>query len=263
MLSDSSAFTEENLDEYLKEVAKEYKKMGGKTMPAEIILIGGASVIANYGFRAMTTDIDAIIHASSVMKDAINIVGDRHNLENGWLNTDFMRTESYSPKLDQYSTYYRTFGGIMSVRTIRAEYLIAMKLRAGRLYKNDRSDIAGILAEHEKRGEPIILDKIIKAANNLYGEWNQIPESSRSFIKRVMDRGEYQEEYESLRRDEVHNKRVLVGFENQYPGVVNSKNVEKIISDFKKKEKDQGQMLSWLKDQMIDKEDENEEEMER
>jgi hypothetical protein len=78
-----------------------------------------------------------------------------------------------------------------------------------------------------------------------------------------MDSGEYQEEYKSLRRDEVHNKRVLVGFENQYPGVVNSKNVEKIISDFKKKEKDQGQMLSWLKDQMIDKEDENEEEMER
>ena len=74
----------------------------------------------------MTTDIDAIIHASSVMKDAINVVGDRHNLQNGWLNTDFLRTSSYSSKLEQYSTYYRTFGGVMSVRTIRAEYLIAM-----------------------------------------------------------------------------------------------------------------------------------------
>ena len=53
-------------------VTKEYKKMGGKAMPAELILIGGAAVIANYGFREMTTDIDAIIHAASVMKDAIN-----------------------------------------------------------------------------------------------------------------------------------------------------------------------------------------------
>ena len=72
MSSDSSVFTGENLNDYLKAVAKEYKKMGGKAMPAELILIGGAAVIANYGFREMTTDIDAIIHAASVMKDAIN-----------------------------------------------------------------------------------------------------------------------------------------------------------------------------------------------
>lgn len=85
MSSDGSVFTSDNLDEYLKEVAKEYRKMGGKFVPAEIILIGGAAVIANYGFREMTTDIDAIIHASSAMKDAINVVGDRHNLQNGWI----------------------------------------------------------------------------------------------------------------------------------------------------------------------------------
>ena len=56
------------------------------------------------------------------MKDAINSVEDQYHLQNGWLNTDFMRTASYSPKLDQYSTYYRTFGGILSVRTVQAEY---------------------------------------------------------------------------------------------------------------------------------------------
>ena len=50
MLSDTS-FTKENLDSYLKELAKEYRKLNGKTMPAEIILIGGPSVLANYGFR--------------------------------------------------------------------------------------------------------------------------------------------------------------------------------------------------------------------
>ena len=30
-------------------------------MPAEIILIGGASILINYGFREMTYDMDAII----------------------------------------------------------------------------------------------------------------------------------------------------------------------------------------------------------
>ena len=33
----------------------------GSRMPAEIILIGGASILINYGFREMTYDMDAII----------------------------------------------------------------------------------------------------------------------------------------------------------------------------------------------------------
>ena len=70
MLSDKR-FTKENLDTYLKELAKEFRKRNGKDTPAEIILIGGASVIINYGFRETTYDMDAIINASSSMKDAI------------------------------------------------------------------------------------------------------------------------------------------------------------------------------------------------
>ena len=44
--------TKDNLDELLREIAKEYRKRAGKNMPAEIILVGGASVLINYGFRA-------------------------------------------------------------------------------------------------------------------------------------------------------------------------------------------------------------------
>lgn len=56
-------------------------------MPAEIILVGGAAILANYGFRDTTTDVDAIIRASSLMKDAINHISDRFGLPNGWLNS--------------------------------------------------------------------------------------------------------------------------------------------------------------------------------
>ena len=56
-------FTKENLDQYLKELAKEFRKRNGKSVSAEIILIGGASVLINYGFREMTYDMDAIINA--------------------------------------------------------------------------------------------------------------------------------------------------------------------------------------------------------
>ena len=74
----SDVFTKENLDIYLKELAKEFRKLNGKTIPAEIILVGGAAILTNYGFRNMTTDIDAVISASSAMKEAINHVGDKY-----------------------------------------------------------------------------------------------------------------------------------------------------------------------------------------
>ena len=92
----TNTFTKENLNTYLNEVAKQYRKLGGKAMPAEIILVGGAAVLANYGFRDMTTDVDALIHASSALKDAINMVGDKYGLPNGWLNADFRKTASFS-----------------------------------------------------------------------------------------------------------------------------------------------------------------------
>ena len=71
MSSEIIVFTKENVDFYLKELGKEYRKLNGKGTPAELILIGGASVLVNYGFREMTTDIDVLMHAASTMKSFI------------------------------------------------------------------------------------------------------------------------------------------------------------------------------------------------
>ena len=60
-MSADKPITKENLDSYLKELEKEFRKKNGKKMPAEIVLIGGASILINYGFREMTYDMDAII----------------------------------------------------------------------------------------------------------------------------------------------------------------------------------------------------------
>lgn len=50
-MSADKPFTRENLDSYLRELAKEFRKKNGSRMPAEIILIGGASILINYGFK--------------------------------------------------------------------------------------------------------------------------------------------------------------------------------------------------------------------
>lgn len=231
----SENFTKENLDTYLKELAKEFRRQNGKSMPAEIVLVGGAAILTNYGFRDMTTDIDAVIHAASSMKDAINCVGDKFNLPNGWMNTDFMRTGSYSPKLDEYSVYYKTFYGVLSVRTVSAEYLIAMKLRSGRKYKNDLSDVIGILAEHQKRGTPITFEKIKTAVVNLYGGWENFPGDSKPFIEDALKNTDLEGIYTLVKKEESESKDILISFEKEYPKVAKESNINDILKALKQK----------------------------
>ena len=80
-------FTKENIDTYLKEVAKEYRKQIGKNMPAELTLIGGAAVLVNYGFRDMTTDIDAVIRYISFLhrSPGSGMDGHRVNFYKYWI----------------------------------------------------------------------------------------------------------------------------------------------------------------------------------
>lgn len=206
-------------------------------MPAEIILIDGASVLINYGFREMTYDMDAIIQASSSMKDAINSVGDRMGLPNGWLNTDFMKTTSYTPKLIQYSKYYKTFSNVLRIRTVSAEYLVVMKLMAGRQYKNDLSDVVGILLEQEKSQQQICLEDIKKAAEKLYGGYDKLSEESRTFIETVYQNPDLTQLYAKVREDEKTNKDILIEFEDNYPDVLNGDNLTDILKAARAKKK--------------------------
>lgn len=234
-IDNQNTFNKENLDLYLKELGKEYRKLVGKGMPTEIILIGGAAILANYGFREMTTDVDAVIKAASSMKDAINKVGDKFNLSNGWLNSDFTQTASYTPKLSAYSVHYKEFSNVLQVRTISAEYLIAMKLMAGRKYKNDLSDIVGILAEHERKSKPITFEMIKTAVSNLYGSWDKLSPDSRSFIESTMEKGNFENLYKTVSEEEKKSKETLLEFQQDYPGVTTTENVDTILQNLKKR----------------------------
>jgi len=228
MYSDTP-FTKENLDVCLKELGKVFKKLNGTAMPAEIILIGGAAVLANYGFREMTYDVDAVIMASSVMKDAVNRVGDKLGLHNGWLNMDFKKTDSYSDKLSEVSLYYKTFSNILTVRTITAEYLIAMKLMSGRQYKNDLSDVAGILFEHQRNGNPISREAIDKAISILYGDNAELSINSKKMIDDAFADGNYEQAYKKIRESEKLSKEILLEFDNAYPGELKAENIDSVL----------------------------------
>jgi hypothetical protein len=230
-----TAFTKENLDQYLKELGKVFRQLNGTSTPAEIILIGGASIIENYQFRDATADVDALIHASSAMKEAVTSVGRKFGLPDRWLNSDFTRTGSYSPKLNEIAVYYRTFSNILTVRTVTAEYLAAMKLRSDRTYKHDSSDILGILYEQEKTRKPLSKDKIQKAFIFLYGDLDQMPQTSKDFLDSIFLTADYEARYHEQEEIEKHSKELLENFEHSYPNALNEKTVNEILASLKKK----------------------------
>ena len=143
--------------------------------------------------------------------------------------------------------YYKTYANIVTIRTVAAEYLIAMKLRSGRPYKSDLSDILGVLAEHEKRGTPISMDQIRKAVIDLYGGWESLPETSQAFIENVMEDGRFEDLYEQTASGEKEVGALLVQFEQNYPNVVTGKNVNEIAGNLQKKA-DRASILAKLRE---------------
>lgn len=227
-----SEFNRNNIDHYLYEIAKEYKKRNKIYNEAEITLIGGASMLINYNFRDMTTDIDALIKASSTMKEIINKIGDENNLPNGWLNDDFKNTKSYTPKIFQYSKFYKKFCNCLSVRTIKDEYLIAMKLCSGRIYKKDLSDIIGILKEHQEQENPINYNDIDKAMQNLYNGWGNVSQDSIDFLNKVFQCDDLESLYYETLSKEKTNKKALLLAEKDYKNEINDNNLNSFLTHF-------------------------------
>ena len=170
--------THDMTDVLLKELANAFRKNNGRKTFVELIIVGGGSILLNYGFRDMTDDFDIVSTANQALKDASIAIRDKYDLEYNWINSDFTGTASNSAMLRQVSTLYRSFNNDkFIVRTVDAEYLIAMKMISYRKYKSDRSDIVGVLKEEKLRGNNISKDSIQKAISVLY------PEKCRDIIQ--------------------------------------------------------------------------------
>ena len=174
------------------------------------------------------------------MKEAINAVEDKYNLQTGWLNNDFEKTSSYTEKLYEVSEYYRTFSNVLQVRTVKAEYLVAMKLVSGRQYKKDLSDIIGILREQQHIGKPLDYEMIDRAVIKMYGSWDKISDFSKEFLKRVLESNDLESLYQSLIDEEKEAHDVIVEFDKKYPKKLNEDNISDVIAAAKAKKKRNG-----------------------
>ena len=162
--------TRANAMDIIKRFAKEYRKALGKS-PAEIIIVGGGSIMLNYKFREATQDFDVILRAASGIKDVITRFADENNLPRDWMNTDFVKTASYSDTLMEVSRHYCWLNNqTLEIRTVSGIHLIAMKMKAHRNYRNDISDAIGILIEEAEAGNSFSYADIEAAYHKLYHE---------------------------------------------------------------------------------------------
>lgn len=228
-------FNRSNIDHYLYLVAKEYKKANRANPDAEIIIVGGASMIMNYNFRETTTDIDSIIRAASSMKEIINKIGDENGLETGWLNDDFKRTNSYSHKLIECSKFYKKFCGCLSVRTVSEEYLLAMKVKSARIYKHDLSDIIGIIKEHQEMERELNYPMLEAAYWKLYDE--EIPTEMKDKLMSIFSQQDLEELFYDTKKEESANFQAALKAEEMYDKAVNKDNINIFIEHFRGKPK--------------------------
>lgn len=218
----------ETIDSCLKELGSLLKKrLRNKSSRCELIIVGGASILLNYGFRLTTTDIDCSDEYKILMNDLVSEIAEKHNLPTDWINTSFVNTKSYSPKLSQYSVHYKTFGnGVLEVRTIKDIYLLAMKIVSGRKYKNDYSDIYGIINEYHKRKEMISVEMIEKAIIDLYGSISAANKQAFTFAKSIIANPEAFD-YDSVKNNENSNLEII---KNQDNNSLNEEDIDYILS---------------------------------
>ena len=200
----------ELLEQCFKDLAKSLRKSSKiANVNCELVVVGGASILLNYGFRKTTSDVDCTDEHKILMNDVINNIAIKYGLPNTWINTDFINSKSYSPKLIQYSDYYRSYSnGALVVRTIKDEYLLAMKVVSGRKYKNDYSDIYGIIT-FKNKDEQIITNSILdKAIVELYGSLDYTDKEALDFAHFIIDNPE-SIPYEEIKKMEEKNANIL------------------------------------------------------
>jgi len=121
-----------DIEKYLLEINEYLKK---EDRNGEIVLAGGAVMALVYRARNSTQDIDALFKPSTEIRGIITKIAKKHNLQKDWLNDGVKGFITDKMKQDIYAEYSN-----LTIYTINAESLLAMKLTSARFDSKDQSD---------------------------------------------------------------------------------------------------------------------------
>ena len=234
MMQSNGKITRDNAYDILKQFANKYRKELGK-IPGEIIIVGGGSIMLNYKFRDATQDFDVILKTVSGVNDVIKKFADEQGLPRDWMNSDFMKTASYSSVLSEISKLrFSLNNGTLEIRTVTGVYLIAMKIRAHRDYRNDISDSIGVLIEERENGNDISFDDIKNAFYKLYNE--NMPDELQARMKEIceMTMDDLKNLYTTQNNSENEIGGKIVTYIDDGANI-NTRNVDDVIAKIKEK----------------------------
>lgn len=213
-MSHNKTLNKADLDLYFSDLGKLLKKkIRNKNLSVEIIVVGGASILLNYNFRDTTVDIDCIDVHDALMNEVVNEVANKYDLPTNWINTDFKNSSSYSQKLVNYSSFYKTYYGVLNIRTVKGEYLIAMKIVSARKYKNDYSDIYGIIKWYKDNNIDLTMDQIDKSIDELYSSHDRVDKDAYKFTKHLVENIN-SVPIETIKKSEEENLKIIKNKKN-------------------------------------------------
>ena len=107
-----------------------------------------------------------------------------------------------------------------------------MKLASFRKYRNDISDIIGILNSNYDKDMEITFEEIQKAIINLYGSYDYIEKEARQFIENSMKEHNYRNAYDVVLKEEKMNRNIVSASKNE---ILNIKDINYVLSKTKNK----------------------------
>jgi len=128
--------TAEEITKYLTELNDELRLMNIK---GEVSLYGGAVMCLAFKSRPVTKDVDAIFEPVRAIRTAAGKVGERHNLDIGWLNLAVKMFVVEHPRNVLFDLPN------LKVFVPDGDYMLAMKVLAARPDSSDLEDIEFLL----------------------------------------------------------------------------------------------------------------------
>lgn len=93
--------SKEKIDKYLEILGREIFINFGSSVNIPMVIVGGAAIAVNYTFRESTMDIDTYMNNSAALESLVSKIAKEHNLEDDWLNSNVMVTQSFTANIGE------------------------------------------------------------------------------------------------------------------------------------------------------------------
>ena len=129
--------TSEEIEKYLSELSG---LLAAKEVIGEICIYGGAAMCLAFKARPATKDVDAIFEPVKAMRGAINAIGEKYGLNEGWLN--------FAVKMFVVEHERKILFDFPNLKVFvpTADYLLAMKVLALRAESFDTFDVKFLIS---------------------------------------------------------------------------------------------------------------------